>query len=722
MSAAHGIDNSGTTYAQGNVDVTTPGALTNSGVLAAQHDTIVNAGSIALTGVLGAGVNGDGSLAQSGDLNVSASGAVTATGRNVVGSKESMTSNALDLAGSVNSANGAIVLAADSGDLNLSRATTTAGSTLDARWRYADQRQRRNVVGWRADHHGRRTLQPQRTDRVGRRARRARGTNREFRFHHGVTSPDRVGRAVSVNSDTFASNANMTLTAGTTLTNAGQFGAARALILSAATFDNSHGTTSADQFTLHAANLVNHGGTITQTGPGATTLDVTGTLDNSAGGTMQTNSADLTLAPAALINDGGTIVTTGQIVARAGSLSNLCGVLAAQGNIVANVTGGIDNTQGAFRSLASMSLTSGGVLTNTNGLIQSGTGATGDTSTLGIRAADVDNTNGLVSSLGTGDARVHGGSRIVNTSGIMTNNGAVAVETDVLLNTQNGQLSGANVAVDAHIVDNSNGQIGSVAGSIGDVSVRTLATVINTSGHISATRDLFVASPLLTGGGAYSAMHDVAVFVRGDFSPTQDLQFNAGHGLTFTLPGTFTNSALLAAIDRLSIDAGAIVNSDTMMAGGTLSTHSHTLDNTGVLVGGSVSLNANSRISNTGPTALIGATHSDGVLEVLAPVIENRDDTTATDTQATTAIYGLGKVVLAGGKDANGTYRSADRILNSSALIASAGDMQLNAAKVTNTRTTMTTTGLNQPVAGIARTTRRQHVRMHGGRYGRMRG
>ncbi|SEK04198.1 hemolysin activation/secretion protein [Paraburkholderia tropica] len=91
-----------------------------------------------------------------------------------------------------------------------------------------------------------------------------------------------------------------------------------------------------------------------------------------------------------------------------------------------------------------------------------------------------------------------------------------------------------------------------------------------------------------------------------------------------------------------------------MMAGGTLTTHSNTLENTGTMVGGSVSLNASQRLSNTGPTALIGATDSDGTLELLSNDIENRDDATATDTQATTAIYGLGKVILAGGKDANG--------------------------------------------------------------------
>ncbi|MDR6419071.1 filamentous hemagglutinin family protein, partial [Paraburkholderia phenoliruptrix] len=726
-----------------------------------------------------------------------------------------------------------------------------------------------------------------------------------------------IARAVQTlfNSGTFATNADMTLSAGTTLTNAGQFGAAHVLALSAATFDNSSGTASADQFTLHAANLLNRGGTITQTGTGATTLDVTGTLDNSAGGTVQTNSTDLAIAPATLDNDGGTIthagtgnlsidagngagaisnvggkiatngqgairggaldntsgsiigqngltanvggalnntngkllsnagagitsgsldnnggqigagttetistgtltnsggsivapeltlttgatldnssgdieanqlaltatdllnrggsitqygtssmgfnvsgtfnnsnggtlqtnstnfslapgalvndygailnagngtltiapgygagvfsnvggkiIAAGQIVVQAASLNNLYGVLAAQGNIAASIAGDLNNTQGSVRSLSSLSLASGGTLTNINGQIQSGTGAASDANTLAIQAASVDNMHGLVSNLGTGNMTVQGGRQTVNSGGVMTGNGKVAVDTSALVNTQNGQVSGAGVAVQGDSVDNSGGQIGSLAGSNGDVSITTTGAVTNANGRIGATHNLAVNAATLMGGGAYSAANDVAVSVRGDFAPTPDVQFNAAHDLTFTLPGTFSNNALVEAANNLNINAGDVRNSGVMMAGGTLATHSNTLENTGTMVGGSVSLNATRSLSNTGPTALIGATDSSGTLELLSNDIENRDDTTTTDTQASTAIYGLGKVVFAGGKDANGNYTNANLIRNQSALIESAGDMELHAAQVTNTRATMTTTDLNQPV------------------------
>ena len=513
--------------------------------------------------------------------------------------------------------------------------------------------------------------------------------------------------------------ANETIRTGSATNSGGVFVAPNLSITTGGTLDNSDGDIEANQLALGATDLLNHGGTITQYGTGPMGFNVSGTFDNSNGGTFQTNSTDLTLAPGALVNDdgriidagtgtlvitpgngtgtlsnvGGQIITAGQIVAQAGGLNNMGGVFAAQGNIAANVTGVLINTQGAIRSLGSLSLASGGALTNTNGQIQSGTGAAGDASTLSVQAASVDNTDGLVSNLGTGNTTVQGGSQTVNSGGAITGNGNVAVDTSSLVNTQGAQLSGASIAVQADTVDNSSGKIGSFAGSTGDVAITTTGAITNTNGQIGATHDLTLNAAALTGGGAYSAANDVAVNVQGDFSPTPDLQFSAGHDLTFTLPGTFNNAATLEAVNNLGINAGDIENSGAMMAGGTLTTHSNTLENTGAIVGGSVSLNAAQSITNVGPTALIGATDSNGLLELLAPDIENRDDTTATDSQATTAIYGLGNVVLAGGKDANGNYTNANLILNQSALIQSSGDMGLYANQVTNTRRVMTTDG-----------------------------
>ncbi|MGR8025080.1 hypothetical protein, partial [Burkholderia cenocepacia] len=84
-------------------------------------------------------------------------------------------------------------------------------------------------------------------------------------------------------------------------------GSARA----SAKLDNSAGSLEANQVALTTADLVNHGGTITQYGSSAMVMNVSGMLDNSAAGVIQTNSTDLTLTPAELNNAGRTITHAG---------------------------------------------------------------------------------------------------------------------------------------------------------------------------------------------------------------------------------------------------------------------------------------------------------------------------------------------------------------------------------------------------------------------------
>ncbi|WP_186126786.1 hemagglutinin repeat-containing protein [Burkholderia gladioli] len=377
---------------------------------------------------------------------------------------------------------------------------------------------------------------------------------------------------------------------------------------------NDHGgVSSGGSMTLTGANLSNHGGTITQYGSSTMGMNVSGTLDNSASGVIQTNAADLTLTPAELDNAGGTIthagtgtltiapnnganalnnasgtiVTKGQAVVNAGSWNNAGGILAAQRGIDATISGDVNNAQGLLRSDTSLSLTNGGALSNQGGQIRS-------------------------------------------------------------------------------------------------------------------THDLSIAAATLQGGGTYSTTHDANVHLQGDYTAASDTQFNVGHDLAFTLPGTFTNNASLQSVNTLSVDAGNIVNAGTLTAGGLLHTQSTNLTNTGALVGASASLNATNTISNLGPTALIGASDSNGTLDILARDIENRDDTTATDSMATTAIFGMGKVVLAGGKDASGSYTNAALVNNVSALIQSGSDMELHADKVTSTRRVMKTSTSQIEPASLA--------------------
>ncbi|WP_157654115.1 hemagglutinin repeat-containing protein [Burkholderia ubonensis] len=519
---------------------------------------------------------------------------------------------------------------------------------------------------------------------------------------------------------------NATIHTGSMTNQGGSIVAPNLSVTADATLDNSGGKLETNQLTLTAANLTNHGGTITQYGASAMGFNVSGTLDNSAAGVIQTNATDLTLKPAelnnaggtithagtgtltiapgngasALNNAGGTIVTKGQAVVDASSWDNSNGILAAQGGVTATVAGDVINAQGLVRAGASLSLTNGGALVNQAGHVQAGQTTAGDTSTLAVQSGSINNADGAITDLGMGAMTVQGGSQITNSRagnvsgmGAITGNGDVTISATSISNTQGGELSGASLHVQAAALDNSGGKIGSVANSSGNVDVTASAAITNTNGQISSTHDLTITAPTLQGGGAYSAAHDVRVNLQGDYTTTPDTQFNVGNDLTFVLPGTFTNNAGFQTINGLNINAANIVNSGALSAGGLLHTQSSNLSNTGSLVGGSVSLNATGTVSNVGPTALIGASDSNGKLEILAHDIENRDDTTATDSMPTTAIFGMGKVVLAGGKDASGNYTNAALVNNSSALIQSGSDMELHADKVTSTRRVMSTTG-----------------------------
>uniref|UniRef100_E1T9S0 Filamentous hemagglutinin family outer membrane protein n=1 Tax=Burkholderia sp. (strain CCGE1003) TaxID=640512 RepID=E1T9S0_BURSG len=500
------------------------------------------------------------------------------------------------------------------------------------------------------------------------------------------------------------------------------------VLMTAAELDNSRGRITTNELALTAANLTNQGGLITQLGTGAMNLGISGALDNSNGGTVQTNSTDLTLASASLNNNGGTIthagtgtltirpgngsgslanvggkiVSNGQASISVGSFDNTGGTLASQGALSASVQTTLNNTNGRLSSGTALTATSGGSLFNAGGIIGAGGAAAGSTLTLG--ASSIDNSGGAITNVGNGATTVNGGSQIANRNaagasgmGSISGNGGVTLNATSISNTQGGQLSGANLQINTADMDNTGGAIGNVTGATGDIGIST-NTLTATSGQIIASRNLWVTANVLGGGGTYSAVNDLTLNLQGNFTTSPDYRFSAGRNLTFTLPGTFSNSGALTAVNGLTINASDIQNSGMLGAGGLLATHSNTLTNTGTIVGGSVSLNAAQTLSNLGTSALIGATDGAGTLELLAADIENRDDSTAADTQAMTTIYGLGRVVLAGGKDANGNYTNGNLIRNQSGLIQSGGDMEIHANQVTNTRRVMTTGGFTSSV------------------------
>ncbi|NHH79148.1 tRNA nuclease CdiA-2 [Burkholderia gladioli] len=221
-----------------------------------------------------------------------------------------------------------------------------------------------------------------------------------------------AGQSVDNGSGTLQAAQNVVVDAGAHLANSGGSIVGQTATLSATTLDNSAGTVQADQVLLNATDVVNHGGTITQTGAGAMAVNVSGTLDNSSSGTLQTNSTDLTLAPATLKNDGGTIThagtgtltlgngtgtvsnvggsiaSNGRVVAQNGTLNNASGSISAQNGLAATVAGTLNNASGKLLSNTDVSVTSG-TLANDSGQIGASTNAT-------IRTGSMTNQGGSI--------------------------------------------------------------------------------------------------------------------------------------------------------------------------------------------------------------------------------------------------------------------------------------------------------------------------------------
>ncbi len=419
----------------------------------------------------------------------------------------------------------------------------------------------------------------------------------------------------------------------------------------------------------------------------ATTGDV-----NLANATTSAQGAATAKAAGTIANDHGVLTSSGSATLSGGTVSNQGGSVSSKGLLSVTAAEQIANQTGTLVSAGTMVL-HGGKLANNQGTIQSEGHAI-------VEGATIDNTAGRIISLNADGLRLNTTGLLTNAAGaagigaqggVITGNGDVTIQAASIRNTQGGQLSGANLQVLGTSLDNSGGRIGSVQDTNGDVYVTMNGAIANTGGQIGSNHDLTVKAATLQDGGAYKAARDAALSMQGDFSTTPDFQLNAGRNLVFTLSGTFSNGASIQAVNEVSIDAGNIVNRGTMMAGGLLRAQSADLVNSGSIVGGSTSINATGTASNLGPSALIGASDSQGTLEILAPDIENRDDSTATDATATAAILGMGTLVLAGGKDAASHYTNAALVNNSSALIQSGGDMQLHADKLVNKRRVMST-------------------------------
>ncbi|WP_081337604.1 hemagglutinin repeat-containing protein [Burkholderia pseudomultivorans] len=825
---ANSVQNSGTTYAQQNVSVSTGGTLSNSGTLAAQQNTTVNAGSIGSMGTLGAGVNNDGSVGHSGDLNLSSSGQLTATGQNVAGGSASISGGSVNLGGSQTAANANLALNANAGDLNLSGASTSAQGALDANASGALINDHGNVSSQSAvtltggsvsNQGGKISAQgPLNVQTNGAIANQAgtlvsdssmqirggaiannQGTIQSTAGMNisGASVDNSAGRITSLNGDglsitttgqlinaagttatgaqggviggnggvsvqagavanhgsitaqtdlqvgaqsvdngsgSISAGRNATIDVGTQLTNgSGSIAAQQAVTVNAASLSNDTGGIQATQLSLSATNLSNRGGTITQTGTGATNIAVANTLDNSSNGLIQTNSTDLNLAPATLINDqgkithagngtlsiatgalsnqGGTIATNGALSLKAAAVSNRAGTLAAQRRAALDVRS-LDNRAGGYIGADSMTLNARGAIDNRAGTLEANNGVS-------VTADSLANAGGSLKNVGTSALLVTTANALTNTAGgTIGGNGDVSVSAASIENSGGSLLAGQALSVQ------SNGAIANAAGLVqanGNLTLRAQGAVTNNAGQIEANgtsstlalsgasvdnsdgRIVNIGSGATTidggasitntnasgkdGAGTIGGNGDVTLTAQ-TLTNSQGAQTLAGHDLQLNVGSDANNNGgVLSAANSLTLHSANAAFSNqagSVRANGALALHTASIDNTSGKIGndagsgGSVSIQSGA-LSNQG-----GAIGSDQDLTLVANTLTGDGSITAGRNGAI-ALANDYTQTSANKLHANGNlnFTTSGKLTNQGVLDAN-GALTVNAANVDN--------------------------------------
>ncbi|CNH42676.1 hemagglutinin repeat-containing protein [Yersinia kristensenii] len=449
----------------------------------------------------------------------------------------------------------------------------------------------------------------------------------------------------------------------------GQNIAAGALTLAGSQLDLTGSQTQAKAITLAAKS---GDITLTQAVVKAATL-----LSASTNGLLRSDKANLmaeqiTLAAQALSNLGGVIVQTGIIdftLNLAGYLDNRAGTLLAKGNVAVQA----ERLESDGDSLLGAGVQSNGRLTDVGNL----------------RVTTRQELVAQGQNIAAG-AMALTGSRID-----LTGSQTQAQEINITANKGNVSTQHANIL-----------SLGSLTINAGANAGQTLN---NQSGTLSANNIQLNLGQFDNSSGKVTASQDLTIGLQSDFNNLADSTLQAGRDFTFTTHGALTNDGQLLAGGKLSTHSssllnngniiatqaklttsGALINGGEILTSGRLDTDANTLFNSGTIISAEATLKARQSITNSGPNALIGATDENGTLALLAPVIENSDTLTNTDTAPSTTLLGMGKVILAGGQDSGGNYLSAAQVLNISGLIESGKDMLIYATTLTNRRHILT--------------------------------
>ncbi|AGU53511.1 putative filamentous hemagglutinin [Variovorax paradoxus B4] len=368
------------------------------------------------------------------------------------------------------------------------------------------------------------------------------------------------------------------------------------------TLVNDAGILNAGQLDLNVANLANtNGGEIVQTGTGATTVAVAGTLNND-GGRIASNGQDLSLGGATITNAGGKIehAGTGKLAIAGGSYSSTDGQITANGALTVAMSGAF-NQDGVKAAISAQQISiDAGSLGNRAGsqIVQTGTNAMRITV-----VGALDNSGGTLAS--NGDTTVAAGS-LANQGGTIraAETSDLALIVDGLLdNSHKGVIgAGGNTTIAAGSLNNDAGS----TTAVGDLTATIGGAATNVGGTLAANgRTTLVAGTLDNTGGTVAAVNGNLSVTTIGTTTNKGGTLQAG-ATTTLLNGGLNNAGGQVFGNSLSVDTRgqALDNSakGTLAAITTVNVNSGALNNDAGLIqsGGAMTIDTNGQaLTNT---------------------------------------------------------------------------------------------------------------------------
>ncbi|PHV29502.1 hypothetical protein CSQ93_05395 [Janthinobacterium sp. BJB426] len=592
IAVAGDVANSGTVYAGGDSQVQAQGNIANSGVIAAQGNVQVQATGAAARidatagSVLAAGLNLDNTLAASGKLSVSAGDTIAVHGTAVAGGDSSLAARRLDLAGAQVSG-GNVSLGASAGDLDASRAQVTARDRLQLDAAHTVRSDAAQLTGQQLG------VQAYGLSNVGGQIMQLGNSDLAIRLPGAL---DNTRGVIATNSQALRLQASSLSNQDGKIQHAGtgalEIGAAQinlqrgsiisngAMALSGEHIDHRDARTVAGQLSINAGTLDNRGGSLAQSGQGATGVQVRDGLDN-RGGALESNGA-LSVQAGHVQNQKGRIVSGMDLALSTGVLDNTEATLAAGGKLRLD-TGDVDNTRGQIQAVGGDAALTVAKLNNTAGSVFAG-------GNLATKAGEVLNSGNVYAA----------GSQALQVSGAVSNSGVIAAQGDN--------------RIDASRID-------STAGSLLGAGIRADGSLAG-SGQLQLTAAQAISAHGQNLGAGKTSMHATAIDLSGSQTggAAIDLNASAGH--------VVTDNALVTTTGLLSVAAAgsgqALSNVRGTLSAGQLDLKTGSLDNRGgtlIQTGTGDTTLQGSTLDNTGGRIAVNSAR----LALQADKVTNRD-------------------------------------------------------------------------------------------------